>query len=951
MYDEDYEENVHYISDQDSTDDKPQIENIINITSKKYKNESYIVKILLSEHYRDFRCKFFDRIRRTHKSMYQNIKKEIRNYLNPYRIFIDKKTEIPKEVKELYELLKSYYKERNFNNTFFINYFKDLEEAHKKRSRIVSMLPKDEIETLNDIQRKVTIIKNLRHYLNTNISERIQTNFEQKKEMFENDYFTMMYQYLVIDEDQFSKMDEKKLFEYLSSKKTSYKLRRPINDYNVYNYIPILCKGYCQEEANMFIDKFNKSITNHVEESKCEKCKFIKDQMNIINSQIRSIYLKTCIFSHNINEIMFHPLMFFSLREYLPFYQKEFKKKPIKEIYKIVQTNEIPPKFKNIKNIEIQNIYNPSDVGMKKIFDLLVEYAKNKGIYGNCCFLSEYKTSPCPIEFKPNSNDYYTHMKNCPYYHSDLEKRRINKNLENEICKEAIEDGKWLVNEEEKINCSKKDYCNKFHTRNELFFDEKNYRKLYPCTEYSYCEKGDLCPKKHATDIKIEEIYLPLESKNELERSLMRLIEKNERIRKKIDLFSRVVCKSCLNYIDGEHGRNIYFFRGCNHVICSICFKYFQTCPLCGINEDDDDDNNPKNILIKIDEGIEPKKTKKNKKNKKNKKRQKNSLDEKDEEENSEEKEEEEKENEDDDEDDSSSSSSSSDEDYDDKDSDLNMKEKNDVEDCDSDFSVGKLEFPKDNITFANNSDEESKDDNSHSGNNKGRRRGKGTQNNNIRGRYNNNHPKWDDNDDTNNTYYKRRGGKRGGPGGRGQKGNNYREGRGGYNSYYRNNNSYYYNKSYNNYNNYNNYDNYGNNDNDESYDYYNESSQASSNRRGKGKKRGGRGGGKSYQDDSSRYDNKNQYEEDRKSSDNDDDNDNGSDHNDISMVQNNRKGRGNASGKGVVRGGKKIRGGKSRSDYKKEDSDDSNESNDNVKNSKQSSKINNNDDCDEASD
>ena len=296
MYDEDYEENVHYISDQDSIDEKPQIESIINNTSKKFQNESYIVRILLSEHHRDFRNKFFDGIRRTHKSMYQNIKKEIRNYLNPYRIFLDKNKEIPKEVKELYELLKNYYKESNFNTTFFINYFKDLEEMNKKKSKISSMLPKDEMETLNDIQRKVTIIKNLRHYLNTNISDRIQTNFEQKKEMFENDYFTMMYQYLVIDEEKFSNMDKDHLFEYLSNKRSSYKLRRPLNDYNVYNYIPILCKGYCQQEAEMFIDKFNKAIINHVERDDCEKCKLIKDELNIINNQIRSIYLKNLYF-------------------------------------------------------------------------------------------------------------------------------------------------------------------------------------------------------------------------------------------------------------------------------------------------------------------------------------------------------------------------------------------------------------------------------------------------------------------------------------------------------------------------------------------------------------------------------------------------------------------------------------------------------------------------------
>ena len=113
MYDEYYEEeNYHVISDQDSTDDKPQIESIIRGTSEKFQNESYIIKILLSDHYKDFRRKFFEGIRHTNKSIFQAIKKEIRNNLNPYRIFLEKNTEISKEVKELYELLKGYYKDR-----------------------------------------------------------------------------------------------------------------------------------------------------------------------------------------------------------------------------------------------------------------------------------------------------------------------------------------------------------------------------------------------------------------------------------------------------------------------------------------------------------------------------------------------------------------------------------------------------------------------------------------------------------------------------------------------------------------------------------------------------------------------------------------------------------------------------------------------------------------------
>ena len=747
---EDEDEDVHVISDQDSTDDKPPIENIIVETSKKFKNESTAVKILLTEHYRDFRLEFFEKIKLTDKSIYQGIKKEIRNYLNPYRIFIEKDIEIPKEAKELNELLKGYYKERNFNDTFFLNYFKDLEEAHKKKSKIVKMLPKDEIETLNDIQRKVVIIQNMRHYLNGNICDRMQTNFEQKKELFENDYFLMMYKYLVIDEDELSDMKEEKLFEYLSNKNSSNKLRRPLNDFNFYNYIPILCKGYCQKEANFFIDKFNKSINVHVNENDCERCKKIKENMSKINSQIKSLYLKTCIFSHNINEIMFHPLMFFSFEVYLPFYQKQFNKKFDEKIKDIVQETIIPKRFKNLKRFEIQSIYNPADVGIKKIYNLLTQYAKKRGLYGKCCYLSEYKTEPCLILFKPNNTDYSVHMKKCPYYHNNLEKRRINKTCENEICNCVIEDGKW-INKEEKINCRNGDFCNKYHTRNEVFFDEKNYRKLYPCNENNYCEKGDLCPKKHPIDIKIEELYLPIKNKNELEKNLKALIKKDKKIKRRINEIHKAKCRSCLNYIYGAQGRNMYIFNNCNHVICSNCYDHFSSCPLCGFDEINsyDKKNKNENITKIILEG--------NIINKRKKK------DEKKEEQNEEE---------------SESSGIEINQKIDDE---LKYSKNNYIfEEGNllSDVSIdAKIPLDKNNISKDSENQEKEDEQNKNSHSKKGRKRGKGLLSNNNGDRRNNSI--YNNNYENNNEYRENNRGKgRGRGGGRGRRGNNRGKGR-----------------------------------------------------------------------------------------------------------------------------------------------------------------------------
>ena len=882
---EEEEEDVHVISDQDSTNEKPGIENIINETSKKFKNESIFIKILLSEHYKDFRAQFFQKIKRTDKSIFQGIKKEIRNYLNPYRIFLEKDIEISKDVKELYELLKGYYKEKNFNNTFFLNYFRDLEEAHKKKSKIINMLPKDEIETLNDIQRKVIIIKNLKHYLNTTICDRMQTNFEQKKELFENNYFLMMYKYLVIDEDNFSNMKEEKIFEYLNNKKTSNKLRRPLNDFNVYNYIPILCKGYCQKEANMFIDKFNKSIIEHVNESDCQRCKKLKEDMPNINSQIKSLYLKTCIFSHNINEIMFHPLMFFSLEIYLPFYQKQFNKTFDENIKKIVQEYEIPTKFKNLKRLEIYIIYNAADVGMKKIYNLLTQYAKKNGLYGNCCYLNENKTKPCQILFQPNNNDYYVHMKKCPYYHNKLEKRRIIKNCENEICKCVIEDGKW-INREEKINCKNSDFCNKYHTRNEVFFDEKNYRKIYPCTEPHYCEKGNLCPKKHAIDIKIEEIYLPIKNKNELEKNLKELINKDAKIKRKIDKFHNAKCKSCLNYIDGNQGRNMYIFNICNHVICSKCYDYFNSCPLCGLNNSDKNNKN-ENVTNIILDYI---KIKKKKKVEKENEREENK------------KEEAEEENE-----------STENEISDKNDQDITDSKNHDYND---DYDENNLEcditinatYPveKSNISAGSDSEEKEEEDKQvHS--NKGKKRGKGTVINNE-SRIDNHNTNYSNNENNFNRRYKGRGRGRG-------RGGYYREGGRGRGQYkYNSRDNSYYNSSNNNFIYYK----------DEESSYQNQSSRIS---KGKGHKRGSTNAGKkSFFDSEKPQDDSKDNSMSSKS--NSDTENNRNYENEFSMIKRNNK------RKGVPRGGKgKLRGSrfgneKNKGNNIEEKSGESNDSN-----------------------
>ena len=101
---------------------------------------------------------------------------------------------------------------------------------------------------------------------------------------------------------------------------------------------------------------------------------------------------------------MFHPLFFFSYKN-TPFYIKQLARPQIKEIQNIVKKNVPSKKYQKIKkNFDRRKIYIPSDNGMKEIFNKLKEYAIKTDLFGNCCYLPEFKTKPCPIDLiRPNS--------------------------------------------------------------------------------------------------------------------------------------------------------------------------------------------------------------------------------------------------------------------------------------------------------------------------------------------------------------------------------------------------------------------------------------------------------------------------------------------------------------------------------------------------------------------
>ena len=591
-------ENNSHEEEEESEEEISSTESLIRERSKVFNNEKDAIRILLSDHFKKSFSKFFSNVKNTYNSVYQSIKQEIRNCLNPYRIWLKNKNNIlenDKEFKDLYESLKRYYKDKNFNNVFFINYFTDLKEAQnaQPKSKFVKFLPKNEIETLNDIERKVETIKRLKSYLFSNIKDRLQINYQKYKENFNEDEFTMMYKYLVIKPDKYSSMDEKKLFENIISRK-SQRLRRPLNDIN-YNYLPIFCKGHCKKEADLFIQHLLREIVNNHKD--CQECFIIRKNIESIQSQIRSLYLKTCIFSHNIEEILFHPLYFLSFENnanYNSVFQKSEKNIDIDD--ELTQTKTIPTYYLSKRKFPLRKIFNDNNESMKEIFQLLQNYSNKINLFGGSCFMPEIKTKKCPLDlFKPDKKDLINHMKRCPFYHNELEKRRTKKIIKNKICPNVLINGRWK-DDISLINCKNGENCQYFHTRNELFYDERNFRKLYTCNnEYfrvidslNFCPNVEICPRKHPIDIKINEIYLPSEQKRELERELTRLKQKGMKLNQKMKTIKKIECNCCLNYIDGKENRNFVFFRNCHHIICTKCYELYKFCPICGLKPDED---------------------------------------------------------------------------------------------------------------------------------------------------------------------------------------------------------------------------------------------------------------------------------------------------------------------------------------------------------------------------
>lgn len=194
--------------------------------------------------------------------------------------------------------------------------------------------------------------------------------------------------------------------------------------------------------------------------------------------------------------------------------------------------------------------------------------------FNNYTYIIEnIKTEQCPLK------NICPDKKECFKYHNLLERRRDPKVFlikNNSACKFAFEDNKWINPQK----CPKGEYCDFFHTRNELFYDKRNFRKLYDC--YTEQEKGkcpylSVCPYKHNIDISIREIFLPAAQLEILEKNFsvnFNLIKKLEKLKKELNENTKdiVKCVKCGNYLV-----DFLVVLKCMHNYCTACLEELKT--------------------------------------------------------------------------------------------------------------------------------------------------------------------------------------------------------------------------------------------------------------------------------------------------------------------------------------------------------------------------------------
>ena len=273
---------------------------------------------------------------------------------------------------------------------------------------------------------------------------------------------------------------------------------------------------------------------------------------------------QNCIYSHNDDEMSYHPLY------YKTKYYSQGKGILEKTANNLLEDFRIIYNYKNeniIKLLKLLDEYKIARTSFK-------EYFKNKI---TCFELETFKTLECPSIKSGISCKKDPHL--CYYYHNISEKRRPPTLYcyTNEMCpNQSIKENRI------KKSCKNGDFCNLCHSRYEYYYHKLLFGKAMTCLrkkKNGKCIYEETCyayhPYKEPGYKKTKEEIIQ-EKKDEL------LDKYKEEYELLSGLISHYKCQNCEKY---NKKFKFYLLTNCGHIICLKCFeekaKKKGKCPKC----------------------------------------------------------------------------------------------------------------------------------------------------------------------------------------------------------------------------------------------------------------------------------------------------------------------------------------------------------------------------------
>ena len=279
------------------------------------------------------------------------------------------------------------------------------------------------IEILNKVIYYFEILKNFLHYRNFDLRGYINRSFSPSTfNIVNQDYIRDILQYKVIETNKPISLEK--------FNKDNEDLRRPIdlekNEY--YRYLPLDCV-----DNKIFCRKLKEILENYKINFDNLKNEYNQDPYTELELCIKM----KCIFSHNREEIIYHPLNY---KTSLCFSQNVCQNKKRctlahneKELILLFNLNN----FSSIIE-EINCLIDPNNNVHGLLYNHFLNNSLNETLSDDLLFI---KTTACKSQLLCND------FKLCYNYHNLLEKRRDPTkfiNLDNTICEQVFINKKWL---------------------------------------------------------------------------------------------------------------------------------------------------------------------------------------------------------------------------------------------------------------------------------------------------------------------------------------------------------------------------------------------------------------------------------------------------------------------------------------------------------------------------